>query len=357
MERQTERLQNVTAFFVWVWTENPDYIPKAADLTIVERAGDGRNRYQLPDGVPAKEGWQGPMTGVLIHLVLAKDYSPVASDCSTTPEYPRIYTYNVQIGTMDGRVVLPRHPSDASSSRLPRRWDDDDADDEGQGRQHRRRTGKRRSLWQFVVGQAQCRDTAWFDPAPCRGGCHGERWGRAAARHRAPSRSSDRDGRWCTSRSPPPAPRQAASASSYTAIPAGSVRRPPSCRFGHDTEDSHSIAMVMGHGSSGQAAAAAGSPISSPAAAQLPSSSRAEPAARLSLERISSGERWKGATSTSAALSPLEEVLIAAFNNRSQQFCFPMRPSSEDAGLHGSMLYSFGVWESLLQPTIICCTI
>ncbi|KAI4997021.1 hypothetical protein ZWY2020_052363 [Hordeum vulgare] len=55
MERQTERLQNVSAFFVWVWTENPDLIPKATDLTIVERAGDGRNRHQLPDGVPAEE--------------------------------------------------------------------------------------------------------------------------------------------------------------------------------------------------------------------------------------------------------------------------------------------------------------
>ncbi|KAI4983829.1 hypothetical protein ZWY2020_025695 [Hordeum vulgare] len=228
MERQNERLQNVTAFFVWVWTENPDYIPKAADLTIVERAGDGPNRHQLPDGVPAEEGRQGPMTGVLIHLVLAKDYSPVASDCSTTPEYPRIYTYNVQIGTMDGRVVPPKHPSDAGSSRLPRRRDHDDADDEGQGRPRRRRAGKRLSVWQSIVGQAQCRDTARFDPAPRRRGRHGERWGRAAARHRAPSRSSDRDGRWCTSPSPPPAPRQAASVSSYTAIPIGSM--PPSHR-------------------------------------------------------------------------------------------------------------------------------
>ncbi|KAI5014618.1 hypothetical protein ZWY2020_056008 [Hordeum vulgare] len=73
MERQTERLQNVVAFFVWVWTENPHYIPRVADLTIVERAGYGHNRHQLPDGVPAEEGRQGPMIGVLIHLVLAKD--------------------------------------------------------------------------------------------------------------------------------------------------------------------------------------------------------------------------------------------------------------------------------------------
>ncbi|KAE8801074.1 hypothetical protein D1007_23285 [Hordeum vulgare] len=130
MERQTKRLQNVTAFFVWVWTENPDSIPKAADLTIVERARDSRNRHQLPYGVPAEEGPQGPMTGVLIHLVLAKDYSPVASDSSSAAEYPRIFTYNVHIGNMDGRVVLPRRPLNAGSSRLPRRRDDD-ADDEG----------------------------------------------------------------------------------------------------------------------------------------------------------------------------------------------------------------------------------
>ncbi|KAI4991900.1 hypothetical protein ZWY2020_040286 [Hordeum vulgare] len=107
MERQTERLQNVAAFFVWVWIENPNSISKAADLTIVERVGDGRNRHQLSDGVPTEEGRQGLMTGVLIHLVLAKDYSPIASDSSPTPEYPRIYTYNVQIGPMDGRVVPP----------------------------------------------------------------------------------------------------------------------------------------------------------------------------------------------------------------------------------------------------------
>ncbi|KAI4963482.1 hypothetical protein ZWY2020_014035 [Hordeum vulgare] len=230
MERQTERLQNVTAFFVWVWTENPDLIPKAADLTIVDRVGDGRNRHQLPDGVPAEECRQGPMTGVLIHLVLAKDCSIVNSDSSSYAEYPRIFTYNVQIDTMDGRVVPPKRPLDAGPSRLPRRRDDD-ADDEGRGRQRRRRAGKHRSLWQSVVGQAQCRDTARFDPTPRQGGRHAERWGRATNRHRAPSRSSDGEGRWCTYKSPPPpATRQTISASSSTAIPAGYVHRPSSSR-------------------------------------------------------------------------------------------------------------------------------
>ncbi|KAI4977800.1 hypothetical protein ZWY2020_014354 [Hordeum vulgare] len=130
MERQTERLQNVTAFFVCVWTKNPDSIPKATDFTIVDRAGDGRNRHQLPDDVSAEEGRQVPMTGVLSHLFLAKDYSPIASDSSAAAEYPRIYTYDVQIDTMDGRVVPPRRPLEAGSSRIPRRRDDD-ADDEG----------------------------------------------------------------------------------------------------------------------------------------------------------------------------------------------------------------------------------
>ncbi|KAE8777952.1 hypothetical protein D1007_49242 [Hordeum vulgare] len=202
MERQTERLQNVTAFFVWVSTENPYLIPKAADLTVVDRVGDGRNRHQLPDGVPAEECRQGPMTGVLIHLVLAKDYSHIASDSSSTAEYPRIFTYNVQIDTMDGRVVPPKRPLDVGPSRLP--WHrDDDADDEGQGRQRRRRAGKHRSLWQSVVGQAQCRDTARFDPAPRRGGRRAERWERAANRHRAPSRSFDRKGDGAPPKGPP----------------------------------------------------------------------------------------------------------------------------------------------------------
>ncbi|XP_044961213.1 uncharacterized protein LOC123412323 [Hordeum vulgare subsp. vulgare] len=228
MERQTERLQNVAAFFVWVWTENPDSIPRAVDLTIIERAGDGRNRHQLPDGVPAEEGRQGPMTGVLIHLVLAKEYSQRASD-SAAEEYPCIYTYDVQIGTMDGRVVPPRRMSEAGSSRLPRRRDDD-ADDEGQDRQRHCRPGKRRSLWQSVVGQAQCRDTARFDPLPRREGRNVERWGRSDARRRAPSRLADQERRWRTSTSPPPAQRRAPSATSSTAIPAGSVLRPVSNR-------------------------------------------------------------------------------------------------------------------------------
>ncbi|KAI4992226.1 hypothetical protein ZWY2020_046718 [Hordeum vulgare] len=111
MERQTERLQNVTAFFVWVWTENPDYIPKAADLTIVERAGDGRNRHQLPDGVPAEEGRQGPMTGVLIHLVLAKDYSHVASDApprqSTRASTPTMCRSASWTGVLSHLGILP----------------------------------------------------------------------------------------------------------------------------------------------------------------------------------------------------------------------------------------------------------
>ncbi|KAE8818838.1 hypothetical protein D1007_03445 [Hordeum vulgare] len=168
------------------------------------------------------------MTRVLIHLVLAKDYSPRASD-SAAEEYPRIYTYNVQIGTMDGRVVPPHRTSEAGSSRLPRRRDDD-ADDEGQDRQRRRRAGKRRSLWQSVVGEAQCRDTTRFDPLPRREGRNVERWGSSDARRRAPSRFADQERRWRISTSPPPAQRRAPSATSSTAIPAGSVLRPVSSR-------------------------------------------------------------------------------------------------------------------------------
>ncbi|KAI4973317.1 hypothetical protein ZWY2020_029025 [Hordeum vulgare] len=340
MERQTERLQNVTAFFVWVWTENPDLIPKVADLTIVDRVGDGRNRHQLPDGVPAEECRQGPMTGVLIHLVLAKDYSLVASNSSSTAEYPRIFTYNVQIGTMDGRVVPPKRPLDAGPSRLPRRCDYD-VDDEGKGRQRRRRAGKHRSLWQSVVGGDAA--TSPFDPKTRLWWSASWRLRRATNRHRAPSRSSDREGRWCTSKSPPPtATRQAASASSSTAIPAGYVHRASSSRSRQGAAAAPTAAVIVGRSSSRQSPSTADNTARSTAADNLPYTRWGVQAGKQKMELQAAGDAWNGTQAAMAALYPLDEIVAAASNHNVQHIFLTTRPTTEDDGLHGSMLNSFG---------------
>ncbi|KAE8813729.1 hypothetical protein D1007_09237 [Hordeum vulgare] len=282
------------------------------------------------------------MTGVLIHLVLAKDCSIVNSDSSSYAEYPRIFTYNVQIDTMDGRVVPPKRPLDAGPSRLPRRRDDD-ADDEGRGRQRRRRAGKRRSLWQSVVGQVQCRDTARFGPTPRQGGRHAERRGRATNRHHAPSRSSDGEGRWCTYKSPPPpATRQTISASSSTAIPAGYVHRPSSSRSRQGAATAPTATATVGRSSSGQSPSIADNTARSTGADNLPYNRCGVQDGKKKMELQAAGAAWNGTQATVAALSPLDEIVAAASNSNVQHICLTTKPTFEDDGLHGSMLNSFG---------------
>ncbi|KAI4979493.1 hypothetical protein ZWY2020_016246 [Hordeum vulgare] len=226
LERQTERLHNAAAMYVWVWTWNPDGIPRSVDLTVLERTGDGRLRHQLPEGSPAEDGRRGPEGRALIHLLLTKDYTPLPPDMVETVEWPRISRYEVDLGTLDGRPAV-RARSSCGWVRHTRRREDD-AGDEGHDRQQRRRRGpRRRSLWQNVLSQTQCRDTSRFDPALRREHRRGDGRGKGVreSRHRAPSRSPSDEPRWGNSLSPPPGSRRADSESSFTAVPAGTLKR------------------------------------------------------------------------------------------------------------------------------------
>ncbi|KAI4983627.1 hypothetical protein ZWY2020_025493 [Hordeum vulgare] len=97
--------------YVWVWTWNPDGIPKSVDITVPERTGDGRMRHQLPEGTPVEEGRRGPEGRALIHLMQTKDYTPPLPDVPSRAEWPAIYRYDMDLGSMDGRPAAPARSS------------------------------------------------------------------------------------------------------------------------------------------------------------------------------------------------------------------------------------------------------
>ncbi|KAE8773628.1 60S ribosomal protein L5, mitochondrial [Hordeum vulgare] len=63
-----EARRNRSALFAWLWTWNPDMIPRAADFTVLSRPDCVRSRESLPEGAPVEEGKEGPFFPVLIHL-------------------------------------------------------------------------------------------------------------------------------------------------------------------------------------------------------------------------------------------------------------------------------------------------
>ncbi|KAI4987345.1 hypothetical protein ZWY2020_020145 [Hordeum vulgare] len=144
----------------------------------------------------------------------------------TPSEWPHIYRYDVELGLMDGRSSVPARSSCASVRHARHR--DGDADDEVCDRGHRRRSSaRRRSVWQKMMSQAQCRDSDRHDPEPRRVRRREGRQDRAAQErhHRAPSRSASEGPRWCPSPSPPPVNCAIDSQSSFTSVKAGSLAR------------------------------------------------------------------------------------------------------------------------------------
>ncbi|XBI84153.1 hypothetical protein VPH35_092521 [Triticum aestivum] len=167
IERQSTSKRNRSALFAWLWTWNPDQIPRASDFNLIHRPDIVRPRDSLPEGVPAEEGKEGPHFPVLIHLDVVKDYTPLPPSASPTEEWPRTYTHKGwRMGVKDGEGRT-RAASTASPYNAGRRSDDDHDDGFGGGRRKRgKRGGARRSFWQGVRDQAQCRDTAAYAPAP-----------------------------------------------------------------------------------------------------------------------------------------------------------------------------------------------
>ncbi|KAI4981877.1 hypothetical protein ZWY2020_022369 [Hordeum vulgare] len=135
LERQTERLHNAAAMYVWVWTWNADGIPRSVDLTVLEKTRDGCLRHQLLEGSPTEEGRRGPEGWALIHLLLTKDYTPPSPDMAQPVEWPRISRYEVDLGALDGRPAVAARSSCGSARHTRRR--EDDADDEGHVRHQR----------------------------------------------------------------------------------------------------------------------------------------------------------------------------------------------------------------------------
>ncbi|KAI4988054.1 hypothetical protein ZWY2020_029684 [Hordeum vulgare] len=61
-ERQSTSRRNRSALFAWLWTWNPDMIPRAADFTVLSRPDYIRSKESLPEGAPVEEGKEGPFS-------------------------------------------------------------------------------------------------------------------------------------------------------------------------------------------------------------------------------------------------------------------------------------------------------
>ncbi|KAI4999995.1 hypothetical protein ZWY2020_004584 [Hordeum vulgare] len=172
IERQSTTRRNRYALFAWLWTWNPDMIPRAADFTVLSRPDCVRSKESLPEGAPVEEGKEGPFFPVLIHLHEVKDYTPLPEG-DEGGEWPCINRFrDWRMGIKDGES-RGRAAASFASFHSGRR-SDEDRDDGGAHRKHCKRGGVRQRLWQRMWDQAQCRDTASFNPAPRQRRRHGE---------------------------------------------------------------------------------------------------------------------------------------------------------------------------------------
>lgn len=165
IERQSITKTNRSALFAWLWTWDPNLIPRASDFNIINRPDIARPRGSLPEGTPVEQGKEGPHFPVLIHLDVVKDYTPVEDE---DQEWPHIYKHkgwrmSVKDGEGRSRAAAP-----ASSFQAGRH--DDDADDgHNEGSRHRgKHSGACTGFWQGLRDRAHCRDTVARAPEPRR---------------------------------------------------------------------------------------------------------------------------------------------------------------------------------------------
>lgn len=90
IERQSTTKTKVSALYAWLWTWDPDLIPRASDFNVVNLPDVARPRRYLPEGTPSEQGKEGPHFPVLIHLDVSKDYTPVEDK---DLEWTRIYEH------------------------------------------------------------------------------------------------------------------------------------------------------------------------------------------------------------------------------------------------------------------------
>jgi hypothetical protein len=75
IERCSMTRDNTAALFAWVWTMDPDNIPRVKSLSILGRLL--AQRMGLPEGAPLDEGIDSTCFRILIHLDIVKGYRPI----------------------------------------------------------------------------------------------------------------------------------------------------------------------------------------------------------------------------------------------------------------------------------------
>jgi hypothetical protein len=186
IERRSVTRDNTAALFAWVWTMDPDNIPRVKSHSILGRLP--ARRKGLPEGEPSDEGIDSTRFRILIHLDTVKDYRPILDGDGRRRrdiEFPVVFRKEWQWGETDG-TPLPR--ARPARNRLgPSNHHNPDDDDED--RRHDRSgggDGRRRG----------CRGSGRGDEGretKTNGGGHRrDNGGRQQHHDRRPSRSPDR---------------------------------------------------------------------------------------------------------------------------------------------------------------------
>ncbi|KAM0857140.1 hypothetical protein ACQ4PT_048674 [Festuca glaucescens] len=134
IEARSVRKVAMDLLWAWVWTDNPNRIPKIKWVTMPAR---------VPSGASSRaRGRRGLRHRVLIHLAIVEDFT--SSDKQGNPPPP--YELPFAIGEVDGSPrERPRSPPPRQDERRGRRDDDDDRDGRG-GRERDRWRGWRETI-------------------------------------------------------------------------------------------------------------------------------------------------------------------------------------------------------------------
>lgn len=131
--------EDATTLGVWVWTDNPDLIPKVKRLKLPARTA--------PASAPSV-GRRALRTRVLVHLAMYEDFTGVEMVPGVPAKPRRTEVFDWELGVIDGeRPPAAARAEPRDLARAPRR-DDEDGDRDGRGRAPGRgwRDAIRRSL-------------------------------------------------------------------------------------------------------------------------------------------------------------------------------------------------------------------
>jgi hypothetical protein len=174
IERRSVTRQNLKGLFAWLWTGNPDKIPRVSEYTMHNRPDVPRQCRELPEGTPTEEGKEGSTVTVLIHLDVTQDYTPLSPSSSPGGEcraWPVVLGYSGwHWGVRDGhREPRPRPPTICSGDSSSGGRGDDGGDGTGSGRHRRgRRQSGHKRFWQNMRDHTQCHDASAWAPESSR---------------------------------------------------------------------------------------------------------------------------------------------------------------------------------------------